>query len=135
MATQKIDVLIDDLTGAEGAETFEFAGPVDGKPYTLDLVADSQASVEADLAAITEAKAEYDAIVASAAADLANTITEKSGWFMEAARPKRAARKSTPNDGKGAVIRAWASENGYEVPARGRLSKEVHEAFAAAHPA
>ena len=83
MATQKIDVLIDDLTGAEGAETFEFAGPVDGKTYTLDLVPESQESVEADLAAITEAKAEYDALVEAAAADLARTISEKSGWFME----------------------------------------------------
>ena len=133
MATQKIDVLIDDLTGAEGAETFEFAGPVDGKTYTLDLVLPSQKSVEADLAAITEAKAEYDALVEAAAADLARTISEKSGWFMEHARLCRAARKSTPNDGKGAEIRAWARDNGFTVPERGRLSKEVHEAFAAAH--
>ena len=100
MATQKIDVLIDDLTGAEGAETFEFAGPVDGKTYTLDLVPESQESVEADLAAITEAKAEYDALVEAAAADRRRRwrgrATTASPCRSGAVSPRRSTRRSPP---------------------------------------
>ena len=32
-----------------------------------------------------------------------------------------------------AEIRAWARENGFEVPDRGRVAAEVREAYAAAH--
>jgi hypothetical protein len=30
-------------------------------------------------------------------------------------------------------IRAWARDNGFKVPDRGRVSAEVREAYAAAH--
>ncbi len=30
-------------------------------------------------------------------------------------------------------IRAWANEHGYEVSERGRIPKEIREAYAAAH--
>lgn len=135
MAVQKIDVLVDDITGDEGAETFTFASPVDGKTYVLDLTADSKTSVEADLAAIAEAKAAFEATVAEAQATLNTTVTEKSGWFMEAARPQRAARKAAPSDGMGATIRQWAVAQGKNVPARGRLSAELRAEFYAANPA
>ena len=32
-----------------------------------------------------------------------------------------------------ADVRAWARENGWEVPERGRVAAEVREAYAAAH--
>ena len=32
-----------------------------------------------------------------------------------------------------ADIRAWARDNGFNVPDRGRVSSEVREAYAAAH--
>lgn len=31
------------------------------------------------------------------------------------------------------AIREWARENGYQVPARGRISRKIRDAFAAAH--
>lgn len=33
-----------------------------------------------------------------------------------------------------AIIRAWAVENGYDLPSRGRLSQDVIDAYMDAHP-
>ena len=53
-------------------------------------------------------------------------------------RRKSGRRASTPaasDDGgaSAAEIRAWARENGWDVPERGRVSAEVREAYAAAN--
>ena len=46
---------------------------------------------------------------------------------------KRSAAASTSGGPSAAEIRAWARENGYDVPERGRVSADVREAYAAAH--
>lgn len=58
--------------------------------------------------------------------------------YVGAARPlkggKAKARKAqsgpSPKD-----IRAWAADNGVEVPARGRIPEDVREQYVAANPA
>ena len=62
--------------------------------------------------------------------------------FVSAARPVDAARKtrrqldptSIPDLGPSAKeLRAWATENGFDVPTRGRVPEVVREAYRAAH--
>ena len=59
--------------------------------------------------------------------------------YVAHARPVsgRGARRSAakPAGGRPAAseIRAWARDNGFDVPERGRVSAEVREAYAAAH--
>ena len=43
-------------------------------------------------------------------------------------RPGRGGNGPTPAD-----IRAWARDNGFDVPDRGRVSSEVREAYLSAH--
>lgn len=58
--------------------------------------------------------------------------------FLDKARPykdsKRAPKKSSASGaGDAAKIRAWARDNGFDVPERGRVSAEVRAAYQAAH--
>lgn len=132
MAVQKINVLIDDVTGDEGAETAEFLSPIDGKPYVIDVTDDTLDAINRDLDEVAVAEAEKDEAIAAAQAAFDAVVTTKTGWFMEVARPKRGTRKASATDGKGAEIRQWAKDNGIEVSERGRLSAEVRAQFYAA---
>lgn len=54
-----------------------------------------------------------------------------------AERAKLAPTKKKPSarpDGEAAKIRAWAQENGVEVPGRGRVPDSVRKQYDAAHP-
>ncbi|MFY0407920.1 histone-like nucleoid-structuring protein Lsr2 [Solicola sp. PLA-1-18] len=48
---------------------------------------------------------------------------------------KATTRKTSPakNSTNTADIRTWAEANGHDVPARGRIPKNVHDAYDAAH--
>lgn len=50
--------------------------------------------------------------------------------FLAVAKLKRAARPASD----GAAIREWAQANGYDIAAGGRLSRDIRDAYAAAHP-
>lgn len=108
MAQKVHIVLVDDIDESEADESVSFA--LDGKEYTIDL-SDEHAT------ALREALAPY----------------------VAHARPVSGRRRSTGGSrstGSGpapAEIRAWARENGFEVPDRGRVSQEVRDAYAAAH--
>ena len=53
-------------------------------------------------------------------------------FVAHARRPER--RRRGRNDGPSpADIRAWARDNGFEVPDRGRVSSQVRDAYIAAH--
>lgn len=104
MAQQVNIVLVDDIDGTPAAETVSFA--LDGKEYEIDLSAKN-------------------------AAKLRDAIAPYLGHARKAAgrrRGGRAASGPSPAD-----IRAWARDNGFDVPDRGRVSSEVREAYAAAH--
>ena len=112
MAQRVNVVLVDDIDGSDASETVSFA--LDGAQYEIDL-----SSANADK--LREALAPY---VGHA---------RRSGGRKKAAPAGRSTGSSSTGDPSPADIRAWARENGWDVPERGRVSSEVREAYAAAH--
>lgn len=111
---QKVNiVLVDDIDGSEADETVSFA--LDGKEYAIDLTAKNAQKLRDALAPF-----------------LAHARREAGG-----APARSGGRRGRSRGGSGgpsaADIRAWARENGYDVPERGRVSSEVREAYDAAH--
>ena len=105
MAQQVNIVLVDDIDGTPAEETVSFA--LDGKDYEIDLNAKN-------------------------AGKLRDALAPYVGHARRATgrRRGRSAAGSGPSP---ADIRAWARDNGFNVPDRGRVSSEVREAYAAAH--
>jgi len=106
MAQQVNIVLVDDIDGSDAEETVTFA--LDGKEYEIDLSAKN-------------------------AAKLRDAFAPYVGHARRAAGRRRGARGTTAGGASPADIRAWARENGFDVPDRGRVSSEVRDAYAAAH--
>ena len=103
--------LVDDIDGStEDVENVQFA--LDGTNFEIDL---SPAN--------------------------AARLRDKLERFVAAASPVRASkpargRRTTPRTtGRDQVkaVREWATANGYEISARGRISKTIQDAFDAAH--
>lgn len=107
MAQKIIRLLEDDVSGGEATETVSFA--LDGTSYEIDLN-------DKNAVKLREALAPY------VAAGRRSTGTN-------ARRTKRAAG-SGPSP---AEVRDWATSQGIDVPARGRIPASVREAFDAAH--
>ena len=104
---QKVNiVLIDDIDESPAVETVSFA--LDGKNYAIDL-------------SEKNAKKLRDAVAP----------------FVAHARPAgggaAARRRRNGQRGNAADIRAWARDNGYDVPDRGRIPADINSAYAAAH--
>ena len=106
MAQQVNIVLVDDIDGSDAEETVSFA--LDGKEYEIDLSAKN-------------------------AAKLRDAFAPYVGHARRAAGRRRGARSTAAGGASPADIRAWARENGFDVPDRGRVSSEVRDAYAAAH--
>jgi hypothetical protein len=106
MAQKVHIVLVDDLDQSDAEETVAFG--LDGKEYAIDLNKKNARSLRDALAP-----------------------------YVAHARPvsSRGTRRSTRTGSGPAAseIRAWARENGFNVPDRGRVAAEVREAYAAAH--
>ncbi len=107
MAQKVHIVLIDDIDESDAEETVTFG--LDGKDYAIDLNAKNARSLR-------DALAPYLAH--------ARPINGRGG--------RRGASKAAGGVAP-AEIRAWARENGFDVPERGRVAAEVREAYAAAH--
>ena len=112
MAQRVNVVLVDDIDGSDAAETVSFA--LDGVDYEIDL-SDKHAG------------------------ELREAISLFVGHARRTGGRRRGNRRSSTGGSGGgggasaADIRAWARENGWEVPERGRVSAEVREAYAAAN--
>ena len=112
MAQRVNVVLVDDLDGSDAVETVSFA--LDGVDYEIDLNE-------------------------SHAAQLRDTLALYVGHGRRTGgRRRRAAgggspRAASASGPSASEIRAWARENGWDVPERGRVSAEVREAYAAAN--
>lgn len=115
MAQRLQTLLVSDLSGEElGTEGVTVTFGYQGATYEIDL-----------------SKAEAE--------ELANFL----GKYMTAGRRVAGRRRplgaatgpapSTAGRTDLAKIREWAKENGYKVSDRGRVSKEIQEAYAAAH--
>jgi Lsr2 len=100
--------LLDDLDGGEAAESVSFS--LDGKSYEIDLS-------EKHAAALRDAFAPF-----------VSSARRAGGTTAAAARPRMSTRAGRPR-GETAAIREWASANGMEVSARGRISSTVLEAY------
>lgn len=104
---QRVQVqLIDDMTGEEAQETVTFG--LDGVAYEIDLTTEH-----------------------------ANEMREILGMYVEKARKSKGARSASrsvaqSNRQDSQRIRAWAQENGYEVSQRGRINREIIDAYHAA---
>ena len=110
MAQRVNVVLVDDLDGSDAVETVSFA--LDGVDYEIDL---------------SEAHA----------SELRNALALYIGHGRRTGGRRRTGQASSKRSSSGgpsaSEIRAWARENGWDVPERGRVSAEVREAYAAAH--
>jgi len=108
-------VLVDDLDGSKGAETITYT--INGQEYEIDLPEDN-------------AEKFHDAL---------EPYIQKSREVRRQAETarRRDGRRRSSGGGSGRddipQIRAWAEANGYEVSARGRIKKEVLDAYDAAH--
>jgi hypothetical protein len=110
MAQRVNVVLVDDIDGSEAAETVTFA--LDGVDYEIDL-SDKHAG------------------------ELRNALSLYVGHARRTGGRRKSGRRSSASsstgDASAADIRAWARENGWDVPERGRVSAEVREAYSAAN--
>ena len=111
MAQRVNVVLVDDLDGSDAVETVSFA--LDGVDYEIDLSEEH-------------------------ARDLRNALSLYIGHGRRTGGRRRKAQgagaKTAESGGPSASeIRAWARENGWDVPERGRVAADVREAYAAAH--
>lgn len=105
----KRTVLVDDVDGSEASETIEFS--IDGVSYTIDLNEKNAAKLRSQM--------------------------EK--WISVADEvphlppPQRRVKKSVSDRaasaGERALIRHWASQNGYAVSDRGRIASHVEDAY------
>jgi hypothetical protein len=116
MAQRVNVVLVDDIDGSDATETVSFG--LDGAQYEIDLSAGNADKLR-------EALALYIGHGRRAGGRKRGSGTAKA---TANGRGKAAAGGPTA-----AEIRAWARDNGHDVPERGRVSADVREAYAAAH--
>lgn len=96
-------VLTDDVDGSDATQTVGFA--LDGVTYEIDL-SDENAS------------------------KLRDALAEWVGHARRVSGRKNTGRRSSGASGSDAGrIREWAHENGYEVPLRGRIPKDIRKAY------
>ncbi|WP_079768841.1 histone-like nucleoid-structuring protein Lsr2 [Acinetobacter baumannii] len=106
-------VLVDDITGDEGAKTRRFS--IEGEAYEIDLVDSTYEELEKALAG-----------------------------FIESARKVHGSKKATPKPKANvsptdkadqlSAIRDWARRSGKKVSDRGRIPRDIVNAFEEAHP-
>lgn len=104
MAQRVQILLVDDLDGGEATETVTFA--LDGVTYEIDLSTKNAQSLRDNLAGYIDA-----------------------GRRVSGRRGKN-ARLSRAGDSELSKIRKWARENGHKVSDRGRISKQISDAYA-----
>ena len=110
MAQRVNVVLVDDLDGKDADETVSFG--LDGSNYEIDLSREHAQELRDSLERYIKAG-------------------RKAGGSGRRGKGRRSGGSSSGTSA--ADIRAWARENGFDVPDRGRVSAEVREAYAAAH--
>ena len=100
--------LIDDIDGSEAAETVSFA--LDGINYDMELSAENAEKLRGELA---------------------NWIKNSRRVSGRLSRGRRGSYTRVSSNSS--TIREWARANGYTVNERGRLPKEIIDAFEAAN--
>lgn len=108
MAQKVIVQLEDDIDGTPADETVTFG--LDGVTYEIDLAEGNAAQLR----------------------DALKVWIEPARRTSGRRTPSRSA-KATATRGDLDQVRAWGRENGYTVSDRGRVSREVQQAYDAAH--
>lgn len=108
MSRRVVSMLEDDIDGSPADETVTFA--LDGVTYEIDLSKDNAARLR-------EALAEWIA-----------RARRTGGRRSTGRQPAAGGRQPGANE-----VRAWAQAQGYEVSSRGRVPREVREAYDKAH--
>src|SRR3954469_22472522 len=115
MATATIDMLVDDLDGSDAAATVQIGW--NGEWRELELS-------KRNLASLSRAMDKYWDVARPASVD----------GHSNRRRPRATAasrsQRTTKRDPK--LIRAWATDNGITVPARGRIPGDVERQYNAA---
>lgn len=112
---QKVNiVLIDDIDGSEATQTVTFG--LDGATYEIDLNDDNAA-------ALRDAFATY----------VGHARKVGRGGGGSGRRAKASSAAAADSGASAADVREWARQNGYDVPARGRIPADVRQAFDAAN--
>jgi len=112
----------DDIDGSRAAETVGFG--FDGQTYEIDLSRANKRAFEKMMKPYLQ----------NARKARAGRGTRAGGRARSSGRP--AARPAAARSGGGrdlAAIRAWANEQGLTVAQRGRISKDVLDAYDSAH--
>ena len=120
MAQQMTVTYLDDLDGGKAAETVAFG--LDGASYEMDLSAKNAKNLRKALAEFVEAGRKV-----KPASPVAGGTAGRGPRKASKAKPSGRTQKIDSN-----AIRAWASENGIAMSARGRISASVQEQYAAA---
>ncbi|MFJ5036116.1 Lsr2 family protein [Streptomyces sp. NPDC088560] len=110
MAQKIVTIYTDDLTGKESDEVSTHAFSLDGVNYEIDLTPENHDKLDAALRPFIE-----------------------GGRKLGRAKGPGRVRRDTADGPSAEEVRTWAREYGYEVNARGRVPREIREAFDAAH--
>ena len=112
MAKATVDVLVDDLDGSEGVETVRIGWNGDWRELDLS---------KKNLAALSKALDKYWNVSRPVSAD---------GRSSRRRRPKTtSSSRSAKARRDPKLIRAWATDNGISVPARGRIPGDVERRY------
>ncbi|WDO11213.1 Lsr2 family protein (plasmid) [Streptomyces murinus] len=111
MAQKIVTIYTDDLTEAESDEVSTHRFSLNGVQYEIDLTPES-----------------YDRLD-----EALRPFIEKGRKTKRAKGAERPRQGHTGNSPSAEEVRAWARENGYEVSDRGRVPREIRDAFEAAH--
>jgi Lsr2 len=111
MAQKVVTQITSDLSGDENARTYTFQ--VEGVGYEIDLTENEKHDLDEALYQFVQA---------------GRRVSGSRGRV--AGTPSRASSNRRQDLDQ---VRAWAKDNGFEVAARGRVSKKVIEAYDAAH--
>jgi hypothetical protein len=110
MGKKEVVTITDDIDGRVGAETVTFAYA--GRSYEIDLGEKNKAKLEKAL----------EPFIGAARKAAGNQAAARKPSGRSASRP--------PSSGLDLnAVRSWAAEQGMEVAKRGRLAKNVVEAF------
>jgi hypothetical protein len=102
--------LVDDFDGGPADETIRFS--MDGTDYEIDLSKENAENLRA------------------AVAPFAGAARVVGGRTRRGARERGTPQPTLGPDARS--VRAWAQENGYQMSPRGRISREIVEAYLAA---
>ncbi|WP_116051367.1 histone-like nucleoid-structuring protein Lsr2 [Amycolatopsis palatopharyngis] len=120
MAQKVLVEIVDDLDGGEATQTVPFA--LDGVQYEIDL-SDENARALRDT---------FERYVDAGLRTGGRKLRVAAGQSTVA----RSGRATTSADReRNQQVRAWAAENGYAIAERGRIPKEIYEAFDNGEPA